>query len=180
MHTTPTIEEQNHFGAKPRLFDEVRKVARMRHLSIRTEQAYIQWIRRFILFHQKKHPREMGEHEIREFISHLAVERSITASTQTVALSALLFLYRDVLKKELPYVSNIERARKPKRLPVVFTRDETKRILQHLEGTHWIVAGLLYGSGLRLMECLRLRVKDVDFSNRQLIIRDGSPREIPI
>src|SRR5436305_6265347 len=122
----------------------------------------------------------MCEAEIRKFISHLAVERDITASTQTVALSALLFLYRDVLKQELPYVSQIERARKPKRLPVVFTRDEAKRILAHLEGTHWIIAGLLYGSGLRLMECLRLRVKDVDFSYRQLIIRDGSPREIPI
>src|SRR5256885_4535036 len=144
----------------PTLLEEVRRVARTRHLSIRTEQAYGQWIRRYILFHHKRHPHDMDEVEIREFISHLAVERDITASTQTVALSALLFLYRDVLKQELPYVSQIERARKPKRLPVVFTRDETKRILQHLEGTHWIVAGLLYGSGLRLMECLRLRVKD--------------------
>src|SRR5437764_7560069 len=145
----------------------------MRHLSIRTEQAYIQWIRRFILFHKKKHPREMGEHEIREFVSHLAVERSITASTQTVALSALLFLYRDVLKKELPYVSNIERARKPKRLPVVLTRDETKRILATLDGTNWLIAGLLYGSGLRLMECLRLRIKDVDFTYKQITVLDG-------
>ena len=108
--------------AKPRLLDEVRAVARMRHLSLRTEQAYTQWIRRFILFHNKQHPREMGEAEIRAFISDLAVNRNIAASTQTVALSALLFLYRDVLKKDLPYVSNIERARKPKRLPVVFTQ----------------------------------------------------------
>lgn len=115
----------------------------------------------------------MGEAEIRAFISHLAVEGGISASTQTVALSALLFLYRDVLKRELPYVSNIERARKPKRLPTVFTRDETKRILANLEGTHWLVAGLLYGSGLRLMECLRLRVKDIDFSYSQLTVRDG-------
>jgi len=145
----------------------------MRHLSLRTEQAYLQWIRRYILFHKKKHPREMGESEIRAFISHLAVERSITASTQTVALSALLFLYRDVLKKDLPYVSNIERAQKPKRLPVVFTRDEVKLILSKLEGTHWLIAGLLYGSGLRLMECLRLRVKDLDFTYGQLTIRDG-------
>jgi len=115
----------------------------------------------------------MGEAEIRTFISHLAVEGEISASTQTVALSALLFLYRDVLKKDLPYVSNIERARKPKRLPVVFTRDETKRILETLEGTHWLIAALLYGSGLRLMECLRIRVKDVDFTYKQLTIRDG-------
>src|ERR1051325_1802061 len=101
------------------------------------------------------------------------VEGQIAASTQTVALSALLFLYRDVLKKELPYVSNIERARKPKRLPVVFTRDETKRILASLEGTHWLIACLLYGAGLRLMECLRLRVKDIDFTYGQITIRDG-------
>lgn len=145
----------------------------MRHLSIRTEQAYVQWIRRYIRFHHKRHPREMGEVEIRAFISYLAVERGITASTQTVALSALLFLYRDVLKQELPYVSNIERARKPKRLPVVFTRDEVKRILLNLESTHWLITGLLYGSGLRLMECLRLRVKDIDFTYRQVTIRDG-------
>jgi integron integrase len=115
----------------------------------------------------------MGETEIRAFISHLAVAGGISASTQTVALSAVLFLYRDVLKQELPYVNNIERARKPKRLPVVFTRDETKRILANLEGTHWLIAGLLYGSGLRLMECLRLRVKDIDFTYGQLTIREG-------
>jgi integron integrase len=159
--------------AKPRLFDEVRRVCRVRHLSLRTEQAYLQWIRRYIFFHQKRHPREMGEDEIRQFISHLAVDGQITASTQTVALSALLFLYRDVLKKELPYVSNIERAQKPKRLPVVFTRGETKRIFAELEGTHWLIAGLLYGSGLRLMECLRLRVKDIDFTYGQITVRDG-------
>jgi integron integrase len=160
-------------NAKPRLLDEVRSVARMRHFSIRTEQAYVQWIRRYILFHKKRHPRDMGETEIREFISHLAVKEAISASTQTVALSALLFLYRDVLKKELPYVSNIERARKPKRLPLVLTRGETKRILANLEGVQWLVAGLLYGSGLRLMECLRLRVKDLDFTYAQVTIRDG-------
>ena len=164
--------------SQPRLLDEVRTVCRMRHLSLRTEQSYRNWIKRFILFHQKKHPREMGEAEIRAFISHLAVEGGISASTQTVALSALLFLYRDVLKQQLPYVSNIERARKPKRLPTVFTRDETRRIFANLEGTHWLIAGLLYGSGLRLMECLRLRVKDIDFTYAQITVRDGSPREI--
>lgn len=158
---------------KPRLFDEVRSVARMRHLSLRTEQSYIGWIKRFIFFHNKRHPRDMAEAEIRQFISHLAVDGGITASTQTVALSALLFLYRDVLKQKLPYVSDIERARKPKRLPTVFTREETRRIFANLEGTQWLIAGLLYGSGLRLMECLRLRVKDVDLSYGQIIVRDG-------
>lgn len=173
MSATLPVEDPGSVDTRPRLLDEMRKVARMRHLSLRTEQAYISWVRRYIRFHNKRHPREMGEAEIRAFISHLAVERDITASTQTVALSALLFLYRDVLKKELPYVSNIERAHKPKRLPVVFTRDETKHVLAHLKGTHWLVAGLLYGSGLRLMETLRLRVKDLDFSSAQLIVRDG-------
>ena len=145
----------------------------MRHLSLRTEHAYLAWIKRFIFFHEKRHPRDMGEAEIRAFISHLAVEGRVTASTQTVALSALLFLYRDVLKHDLPYVSQIERARKSRRVPVVFTRDETKRILANLEGTHWLIASLLYGSGLRVMECLRVRVKDIDFSLSQIIVRDG-------
>ncbi len=115
----------------------------------------------------------MSETEIRQSISHLAVDGGIAASTQTVALSALLFLYREVLKIDLKYVANIERARKPKRLPTVFTREETKRIFANLEGTYWLIAGLLYGSGLRLMECLRLRVKDIDFTYGQLTIRDG-------
>ena len=159
--------------AKPKLLDEVRAVARMKHFSLRTEEAYAGWIKRYILFHHKRHPVEMGEEEIRQFISHLAVEENVSASTQTVALSSLLFLYREVLKRELPYVSNIERARKPKRLPVVFTRDEVQRILAQLSGVHALVAGLLYGSGLRLMECLRLRVKDLDFTCGQLTVRDG-------
>src|SRR6266487_5765547 len=114
---------------KPRLFDEVRTVARLRHFSIRTEQSYVNWIRRFILFHYKRHPREMGEPDIRAFISHLAVEGGISASTQTVALSALLFLYRDVLKQDLPYVDNIERAKPAKKLPVVFNRSEVQAVL---------------------------------------------------
>jgi integron integrase len=167
------VTQSAHTFKKPRLFDELRNVARMRHLSLRTEQAYVNWIKRFILFHRKRHPREMGETEIREFISHLAVDGDISASTQTVALSALLFLYRDVLKQQLPYVSNIERAQKPKHLPVVFTRDEVNRLLGRLEGLHGLLAGLLYGSGLRLMECLRLRVKDIDFTYGQVTVRDG-------
>lgn len=156
-----------------RLLDEARAACRLRHFSLRTEQAYVAWIKRYIFFHNKQHPRQMGEDEIRQFISHLAVEHSIAASTQTVALSALLFLYRDVLKIELKYVANIERARKPKRLPSVLTRQEIQRIFANLEGTHWLIAGLLYGSGLRLMECLRLRVKDLDFSYSQITVRDG-------
>ena len=160
-------------SSKPKLLDEVRAVARMRHLSLRTEQAYMNWIRRFILFHKKRHPAEMNEPEIRAFISDLAVNGNISASTQTVALSALLFLYRDVLKKQLPYVSDIERAPSRKKLPVVFTRDEVKRVLAELTGTRSIIVRLPYGSGLRLMECLRLRVKDLDFTYGQLMVRDG-------
>jgi integron integrase len=158
---------------KQKLLNEVRSVLRMRHLSLRTEQAYVQWIRRFILFHNKRHPAEMGESEIRQFISDLAVNAKISASTQTVALSALLFLYRDVLKKELPYVSHIERAQQRKKLPVVFTRDEVKAVLKQMTGTNQLITSLLYGSGVRLMECLRLRVKDIDLGYNQILVRDG-------
>jgi integron integrase len=163
----------SHTSQPPKLIDQARAVARMRHLSLRTEDAYVAWIRRYILFHRKRHPSEMGEEEIRQFISDLAVNRRISASTQTVALSALLFLYRDVLKKELPYVSNIERVQRHKKLPVVFTRDEVRRVLVSLTGTQSLIARILYGSGLRLMECLRLRVKDVDFTYGQITVRDG-------
>src|SRR6266576_1020133 len=158
---------------KPKLLHQVRAVLRTRHLSMRTEQAYVQWIRRYIFFHHKRHPQEMGEQEIREFISDLAVTAKVSASTQTVALSALLFLCRDVLKKELPYVHNIERAKQRKKLPVVFTRDEVKAVLERMSGTNQLIASLLYGSGMRLMECLRLRVRDVDLGYNQIVIRDG-------
>ena len=131
---------------KPRLFDEVRTVARLRHLSIRTEQAYVNWIRRFILFHHKRHPREMSEPDIRDFISHLAVEGGISASTQTVALSALLFLYRDVLKQDLPYIEGIERAQRPERLPVVFTQAEVREVVACRDGVNLLIATLLYGA----------------------------------
>lgn len=158
---------------KPRLLDEVRMVMRLRHMSIRTEEAYVQWIKRFILFHQKRHPREMGETEIRAFLANLAVEQNVAASTQNQAMAAIIFLYQEVLQKELPRLDNIERATKPKRLPVVFSRTEVQALLAHLQGTEYLVASLLYGSGLRLLECLRLRVKDVDFQDNRLIIRDG-------
>jgi integron integrase len=158
---------------KPKLLDRVRAVARVRHLSIRTEQAYSDWIRRYILFHRKRHPAEMGEEEVRQFLSHLAVEGKVAASTQNVALCALLFLYRDVLGVELPYVGGMLRAKRPVRVPVVFTREEVDALCSHLPGTYRLVADLLYGSGLRLMEAVRLRVKDLDFASGEILVRDG-------
>lgn len=158
---------------KPKLLEQVRSVARLRHLSLRTEEAYSDWIRRFILFHHKRHPSEMGADQIRQFLSHLAVTGRVSASTQNQALCALLFLYRDVLQVELPYVDGIERAKRPARLPVVFTRQEVSRLLAQLTGTYSLIASLLYGSGLRLMEALRLRVKDIDFDYGQITVRDG-------
>jgi integron integrase len=160
-------------GDSPRLLDQVREVIRMRHYSIRTEEAYVQWIRRFILFHGKRHPREMGAPELTAFLSDLAMQHSVAASTQNQALHAILFLYRDVLKLDLPWLDEVQRAKKPQRLPVVFTRDEVKALLARLEGTTWLMAMLTYGSGLRLLECLRLRVKDIDFHYKQLVVRDA-------
>ena len=158
---------------KKKLVDEVRNVARMKHLSLKTEKAYINWIKRFIFFHNKKHPREMGVNEIRAFLSHLATQRKVAASTQNQALSALLFLYRQVLKIDLPYIANIEKANKPKKIPVVFSPVEVDEIFSNLGGRPKLMAGLLYGSGLRLMECVRLRVKDVDFYYHQIVVRNG-------
>jgi integron integrase len=155
------------------LLEQVRTVARLRHLSLRTEESYVQNIRRFILFHGKRHPAEMGADEIRAYLAHLAVEAGVAASTQNVALSALLFLYREVLRIELPQIDDIERAQKPARLPVVFSRDEVRRLLAELEGLHHTMASLLYGSGMRLMECVRLRVRDLDFTYGQISVRDG-------
>jgi len=157
----------------PKLLDQVRTIIRVKHFSLSTERSYVAWIRRFILFHHKRHPRDMGEDDIRQFISYLAVQAKISASTQTVALSALLFLYRDVLKQELRYVKNIERAKPAKHLPVVFTRNEVQSVLARLDGTPHLIASLLYGSGLRLMEAVRLRVKDIDFERHELTIRQG-------
>jgi len=158
---------------QPKLLDQVRAVARLKHYSIRTEQSYVQWIKRFILFHGKRHPKEMAESEIRQFLSDLAVRLHVSASTQTVALSALLFLYRDVLKQPLPFIDDIERAKPSHHLPVVFTRAEVQTVLAHLSGTHLLLASLLYGAGLRLMEAIRLRVKDIDFNLNQIVVRDG-------
>ncbi|MEM9119236.1 MAG: integron integrase [Cyanobacteria bacterium P01_F01_bin.56] len=157
----------------PRLLEQVRQSIRLRHFSLKTEKSYIYYIRDFILFHQKRHPSEMGVDEIRSYLSHLAIDRQVAASTQNVALSALLFLYKQVLELELPYIENIERANRPKRLPVVFTRTEVKQLLSHLDGMNHLIVSLLYGSGMRLMEGLRLRVKDLDFEYRQITIRDA-------
>lgn len=158
---------------KPRLLDQVRDRIRLKHYSIRTEQAYVDWIRRFILFHGKRHPSEMGKAEIEAFLSHLAVVRNVSASTQNQAKSALLFLYREVLETELPWLDDIEQAKKPKRLPVVLTEPEVQAVLAELSGTWQLMGHLLYGSGLRLMEAVRLRVKDVDFARREVMVREG-------
>ena len=159
--------------SKPKLLDEVQNKIRLKHYSIRTEQSYVQWIKRFIIFHNKRHPKDMGEKEITEFLTHLAVRENVSASTQNQALCALLFLYREVLQQDVGWLDDIERAKRSKRLPVVFTREEAKKILLRLEGTKWIMASLLYGAGLRLMECVRLKVKDVDFSYNHIIVREG-------
>src|SRR6267378_4555610 len=158
---------------KPKLLDQVRDVSRRKHFSIRTEQTYVDWIRRFILFHGKKHPTEMAEAEVTQFLTYLAREGKVAASTQNQALSALLFLYKQVLKQEIGWLEGVERAKTPARLPVVLTRDEVHKIFAHLHGTHRLMAGLLYGSGLRLMECVRLRIKDVDLGYLRITVRDG-------
>lgn len=158
---------------QPRLLDQVRDVIRLKHYSIRTEQSYLGWVKRFILFHKKRHPRDMGAEEVTHFLTDLAVHGNVTASTQNQALNAIIFLYREVLKVDLPWMDGIQRAKKPSRLPVVFTRTEVKLLLAQLDGTFWLMASMIYGSGMRLMECVRLRVKDVDFHYKQLIIRDA-------
>jgi len=157
----------------PKLLDQVRQAIRTRHYSYRTEKAYVHWIKRFIFFHNKRHPVEMGESEIGQFLSSLASDSHVSASTQNQALNAVLFLYHAVLGKEIGYVDGVVRAKRPKRLPVVLTREEVKSILGLLDGLEWIMGMLLYGAGLRLMECLRLRVKDVDFSRNEIRVRSG-------
>lgn len=157
----------------PRLLDEVRRCLRVKHYSFRTEHVYLGWIRRFILANDKRHPRELGGPEVERFLSRLAVEGNVSPSTQNQALSALLFLYRQVLGVDLPWLDGVVRAKRPTRLPTVLSRDEVQRLLAAMEGRPWLVASLLYGTGLRLMECLRLRVKDVDFARNEITVRDG-------
>ena len=158
---------------KPRLIDQVRNVLRVHHYSVRTEDNYIQWIRRFIFFHNKRHPIEMGEKEICAFLTHLAVDKHVSASTQNQALSALLFLYKKVLQVDLDWIDDVVRAKRPKRLPVVLTKTEVNTLLSAMTGTSSIVVRLLYGTGMRLMEAVRLRIQDIDFDQNQIVVRSG-------
>jgi len=163
--------------SQPKLLDRVRAAVRLRHYSPRTEEAYVGWIRRFIRFHRLRHPGEMGAPEVGEFLTHLAVKGRVSASTQNQALNAVLFLYREVLERDIEGLEGIVRARRSVLVPVVLTRSEVAAVLRHLDGVAWLVAALLYGGGLRLSECLALRVKDVDFGARQLAIRGGKGRK---
>jgi integron integrase len=158
---------------EPKLLDQVRQTARLKHFSLRTERAYAQWVYRFVVYHGKRHPRELGAPEVQAFLTWLAVERDVSASTQNQALCALLFLYREVLRIDLPRIEEAVRARRSRRVPTVLTRDEVRAVMAHLDGVHALVAGLLYGGGLRLLEALRLRVKDIDFERRSVVVRQG-------
>jgi len=157
----------------PRLLDVVREAIRIRHYSLRTEDTYVDWVRRFILFHGKRHPRELGAPEVQAFLSHLAVDRQVAASTQNQAKAALIFLYKEVLAVDLPWLGEIVHAKRQPRLPVVLTPGEVRVLLDQMEGVMGLVARLLYGTGMRLMEVLRLRVKDLDFVGRELVVREG-------
>jgi|SRR5581483_8488621 len=161
---------------QPKLLDRVRGAIRARHYSRRTEEAYVGWIKRFIFFHNKRHPSAMGAEEVNAFLTALATDQNVSASTQGQALSALLFLYRYVLDDPLPWMEDLVRAQRPARLPVVLTVDEARMVLDHLDGVPLLVAQLLYGSGLRLLEALRLRVKDIDFGRGQILVRDPKGR----
>jgi integron integrase len=155
------------------LLGRVREVIRYKHYSMRTERSYVEWVRRFVAFHGRRHPREMGADEVRAFLGYLASDLKVAASTHQQALSALLFLYREVLGADLPWLADLDRPKKPKRTPVVLSRTEVERLLAVMEGTHALMARLLYGTGMRLMECVRLRVKDVDFERGELTVRHG-------
>ena len=157
----------------PRLLDEVRRVLRVKHYSLRTEVVYVGWIRRFILANDKRHPRDMGSDEVEAFLSLLAVQGKVAASTQNQALSALLFLYRCVLGVELPWLEGVTRAKRSQRVPTVLSLEEITRVLTRMDGRPWLLASLLYGTGMRLMEALRLRIKDVDFDRNEITVRQG-------
>ena len=160
-------------SSAPRLLARVRAKIRLKHYSIGTEQAYADWIRRYVLFHGKRHPSALGATEVEAFLTHLAVEGKVAAAPQNQAKAALLFLYREVLAVELPWLDNVTRAKQPARLPIVLTRDEVTRILARLRGVHALIGALLYGTGLRVMEGVRVRVQDIDFDRRHIIVRDG-------
>jgi integron integrase len=158
---------------QPRLLEQVVAKMRVKHYSLRTEKTYVDWIKRYILHNGKRHPKDMGVVEVEAFLTHLAVARNVSASTQNQAKSAILYLYKEVLGVDLPWLDNVTQAKAPKRLPVVLTQAEVQAVLSRLDGTMWLIASLLYGSGLRIMETLRLRVKDVDFARREILVREG-------
>ena len=160
-------------SALPKLLDQLRHQIRRLHYSIRTEDAYVYWVRAFIRFHKLRHPRDMGAPEAEAFLTYLAVERKVSASTQNQALSAILFLYRDILKIELPWLDNVVKAKRPQRMPVVLTRAEVQAVLSHLDGTSGLILHLANGTGMRILETARLRVKDIDFARNEVMVRDG-------
>ncbi|MDH4216736.1 MAG: integron integrase, partial [Gallionella sp.] len=169
----PNFPDKSTTANPPRLLDQVRDKLRVKHYSIRTEQTYTDWIKRYIYFHDKRHPKDLGAHDIEAFLTHLAVAGKVAASTQNLAKSSLLFLYREVLEINLPWLDNITQAKAPKRMPVVLTVSEVQDVLSRMSGTHLLIASLLYGGGMRLMEAVRLRVKDVDFARREILVREG-------
>lgn len=182
--TAQTLSIENiSFPHGKKLLEQLRDAIRAKHYSYRTEQTYVDWCKRYILYHHKRHPAEMGVSEIQEFITHLATQRNVAASTQNQALSAILFLYRNVLLREIEFPTDVIRAKKPERLPTVLTRAEALSIIGRINGVPKLMVQLLFGSGLRLMECIRLRIKDIDFSNGQIIVRDGkgeNDRSVPL
>jgi integron integrase len=168
------IQKTHLDGSKPKkLLDQVSETLRTKHYAYRTEQTYLDWIKRYIIFHKKRHPKDMGASEIREFIAYLATERKVAASTQNQALSAIIFLYRMVLEQDIILPPGLVNPSRPKRLPTVLTHAEAMSVINHMRGTPRLMTKILYGSGLRLMECMRLRVKDIDFENHQIIVRGG-------
>ncbi|NWG39813.1 MAG: integron integrase [Hydrogenophilaceae bacterium] len=171
MNNTPAPDSASH---PPKLLAQLRDRIRLKHYSLRTEQAYVQWVKRYIYFHGKRHPADMGKADVEAFLTWLAVERNVTASTQSQALSALLFLYKEVLELDLPWLSEVTRAKKPARLPTVLTRVEVHRLLKYVDDPLMdLIVRLLYGTGMRLLECVRLRVKDVEFTRNEIVVREG-------
>src|SRR3990167_7110023 len=168
-----SLRDSSNAPSAPRLIDRFRAAIRSRHYSRRTEKSYWFWIRYFIFHNNKRHPAEMGASEVTTFLSWLATDRNVAAATQNQALAALLFLYKAVLERDLPWFDDLVRAKRPVRLPVVLSEAEVRKLLEQLDGVTWLMASLLYGAGLRLQECLTLRVKDVDFAYRQMLVRNG-------
>jgi integron integrase len=167
------IEDKLMSNPPVKLLDQVKRKIRLKGYSIRTEKSYVEWIRRFILFHGKRHPKEMGKAEIENFLSHLVIQRNVASSTQNQAFNAILFLYDQVLESKMPEDIQSIRSKKPVRVPTVMTREETHKMIAILSGVHRLMAKIMYGCGLRVLECLRLRVKDIDFALNQIVVRDG-------